>query len=120
MIYLFINYFLLEEINPAVENMCNCLLFLRLFRVVQFSSGLTTLAMALKKSLPELINLAIFTLMTVLLFAAMCYYDEKEEAGTSFESISGAMWWAIITMTTVGYGDISPTTPSGKVIGKTH
>ena len=57
------------------------------------------------------------TLLAAVLFAAAAYYAEKDVPGSPFVSIPEAMWWAICTMTTVGYGDISPSTGAGKFIG---
>ncbi|CAB4064772.1 KCNB1 [Lepeophtheirus salmonis] len=69
---------------------------MRIFKLARHSTGLQSIAFTLKNSYKEL---------------------EKEEPETKFSSIPASFWWAIITMTTVGYGDISPETGLGKIIG---
>ena len=53
-------------------------------------------------------------LISGIIFASLCFFIE-EEAESGFSSIPTGIYWVVITMTTVGYGDIFPTTPLGKV-----
>ena len=68
----------------------------------------------LKSSRSELFMLLLFMIMGVILFASGVYYCENGENEKDFPSIPHSFWWAIVTMTTVGYGDVSPKTNPGK------
>ncbi len=61
---------------------------------------------------------AFLILVTVMLLAASgMYYFERESQPVDFGSIPAAMWWAFATLTTVGYGDVTPITVGGKIFG---
>ncbi|GFN98561.1 potassium voltage-gated channel subfamily c member 1, partial [Plakobranchus ocellatus] len=92
----------------------------RIFHLVKHYQALKVLVYALRASLQELLMLFIFLLIAMLIFATMIYYAERSDdfgAGSEFSTIPIGFWWAIITMTTVGYGDVTPSTPVGYIVG---
>ncbi|BCB61225.1 ion transporter [Halomonas sp. A020] len=86
----------------------------RILRLMEFVGEGRLLLDALKRSLRQILLFFSSILMVVTLFAALMYTIESPEAG--FTSIPMSIYWAIVSMTTVGYGDIVPATPLGKAI----
>lgn len=89
----------------------------RAFRFFTFTSGLQIIVQSLKASIRELLLLVIILLIPVVLFSSVVYEFEKDKQPVKFNSIPQTFWWAVITMTTVGYGDMSPVTLIGQLIG---
>lgn len=90
----------------------------RALKVFAFTSGLQIIVQSLKASFRELILLLIILLIPVVVFSSIVFEIETNEAGQEdFQNIPQAFWWAIITMTTVGYGDMVPKTIPGRIIG---
>jgi len=90
---------------------------LRIFRIlklVQFLGEGSNLWQALKRSRHK-ITVFLTTVMTVVVVVGSLMYL-IEGAGSGFTSIPKSIYWAIVTMTTVGYGDIAPATPLGQIV----
>jgi voltage-gated potassium channel len=88
----------------------------RLFKLARYSDSMQTLGDVFKAKAGDL-AVAFFVLFIVWIFASsLMYFAEHEAQPENFGSIPSSMWWGIITLTTIGYGDTYPITPAGKVI----
>ncbi len=98
-------------------------LFLRLFRLIRllklirYSPALATLVVVFRNE-GKSWSAAFIIMITMLVFASsLMWMFEHEAQPTMFSSIPAAMWWAMATLTTVGYGDFVPITPAGRMLG---
>jgi voltage-gated potassium channel len=101
-------------VNKKVLNSLKTLLILKLLRYVK---GAYIFANGVRKSLSSFVFLVIVIIIANFAFATSIYYVERANPYSQFnEGIPIALWYTIVTMTTVGYGDVVPTTPAAKVI----
>ncbi len=88
----------------------------RLLKLHRYSVALQTLSRVLVGKKEELV-ITLFTLLLLLLISSsLMYYAEHDAQPNVFTSIPAAMWWGVATLATVGYGDVYPITPLGKLL----
>jgi len=96
---------------------------LRLFRIVRvakvgrYMSAFSLFGRVLRSRKEELILSTGVMLILLLLSSCLMYYAENEAQPEQFPNIPSAMWWAVATLTTVGYGDVYPVTALGRLLG---
>ncbi|NNM20010.1 MAG: ion transporter [Gammaproteobacteria bacterium] len=90
---------------------------LRVFKITRYSHTMTLLLVVLRDNARTLG--AVLMVMLILMTLAACgmYLFEHDAQPIAFAHIPAAMWWAFSTLTTVGYGDVTPITPLGKIFG---
>ena len=90
---------------------------LRVLKLTRYSAAMNMVFITFREN-GRALSAAFLILLTVMLLAASgMYYFERESQPEDFGSIPAAMWWAFATLTTVGYGDVTPVTVGGKVFG---
>lgn len=111
------SYEVSENFHDAmyVLNILRVLRVLRMFRMMKHYKPFKIVFWAWQASYKELILLVIIILVSSCVFGSIIYFIELHE--DNFITIPHGMWWAIVTMTTVGYGDIVPVTPIGSILG---
>ena len=89
---------------------------MRLFKLGRYSAATKSLFYVIQREWPVMKAAIFIMLMLVMLAACLGYLFEHEAQPDKFENIPQSIYWAVITLASVGYGDISPVTPAGRTI----
>ncbi len=93
---------------------------MRVFRVLKmarYSHAVQALGQVLREKAAELAVLLFGLMMMLIAVSTLMYYAEHDAQPEVFSSIPATLWWGIVTLTTVGYGDMAPVTPLGRALG---
>jgi voltage-gated potassium channel len=101
------------ESESAINIALRSLRLVRLFRLVVLASRVSNF---MERTGNRLIYTVVFSAIAVSIGAIAIYVVEHNVEGTKITNIGDAFWWAIVTITTVGYGDVYPITVEGKII----
>lgn len=110
-------FYLVAMGNMRMLRALRLLRFLRLLKLTRYSESLQLLKDAARMKREELVITGFVGLILLLLASSMMYFAERSAQPEAFSSIPAALWWGVITLTTVGYGDIHPVTTLGQFLG---
>ena len=86
----------------------------RVFKLKKYVTGGNMMMIALDKSRPKILTFVLFILLVAVVLGSLMYVIEGQKNG--FDTLPESIYWAIVTLTTVGYGDVVPVTILGKII----
>jgi voltage-gated potassium channel len=109
--------FYLQHLLPLELGILRMLRLLRLLKLSRYSPAMHTLIRVLQNERKALIGACLLLMLAILFTATLMYHLESAAQPDTFGSIPQSMWWAITTLTTVGYGDAVPVTPFGRLLG---
>jgi len=104
-------------LGAADMRVLRVLRLLRLFKLTRYADSMSLLWRVLRENASNFAAALGVLLIVMILAASGMYLIEREAQPDAFGSVPSAMWWAFATLTTVGYGDVTPITPIGKVFG---
>lgn len=104
----------LNELLPFNLGVLRMLRLLRFFKLSRYSPAMSTLIRVIENERKPLLGAALLLLTAILFASTFMYYAEGTAQPESFGTIPAAAWWAITTLSTVGYGDVTPVTALGR------
>jgi len=91
--------------------------FFRLFKLTKYSNSLQKFVDVIRTKKEDLVIALTVTTVLLLVASSAMYFVEHDAQPEKFSSIPATLWWGVATLTTVGYGDVYPITPLGKLLG---
>ena len=103
-------------IDLRVLRMLRMIRLMRIFKINRYTTALSTIANVFKRKKHELLSSIVVVSILIIIAAVLMYNIENEAQPEAFDNAFAALWWAVATLTTVGYGDVYPMTAVGKIL----
>lgn len=107
----------LIPIDLRVLRMLRVIRILRLFKINRYTNALSTIGNVFKRKASQLISAMLVIALLMIITSVLMYNIESTAQPDKFTNAFSGLWWSIVTLTTVGYGDIYPITTLGKLLG---
>ncbi len=108
---------LLAAVDLRPVRLLRLLRIVRVARLGRYSVAVQTLCNVLRAKAADLLSLLFMLLGLLVVSSTLMFFLEHDAQPQAFASIPAVMWWGIVTLTTVGYGDMTPVTAAGRVLG---
>ncbi len=105
------------HLDPSLVGAVRLLRLFRLFKMGRYIQSIRVLGSVVREKRKEMYLVATVLLIVLIMISSLMYYVEHEAQPEAFSSIPAAMWWGMVTLTTIGYGDVFPVTTLGKFFG---
>ncbi|SDJ67241.1 ion transporter [Natronorubrum texcoconense] len=105
--------------EQGAERVLRIFRLFRLLKIARYSSSTTLITNVFRRKSHELMITVLVMSIWLVFISSLMYYIERSAQPEVFSSIPAAIWWGVVTLTTVGYGDVVPVTPLGRALGAT-
>ena len=109
-------YLPLLPVDLRVMRMLRLVRFLRLLKLARYTRSLIMIGTAVRERRDELLVSVVFTSLLLIVASTLMYYLESHVQPDAFPNILASTWWAVATLTTIGYGDVVPVTAAGRLL----
>ena len=106
--------------GPSLSFLLTVRLLTRTLKLVRYFPAAGRLVIAIRRKAGQLLTTVVTLAVALIVAATLMYFAETQAQPEVFSSIPAAMWWSVVTLTTVGYGDTVPITSGGPFAGRRH
>ena len=108
--------FYLSDFDSRMLRMLRLMRFFRVFKITRYNESMKDIVQVIKDKRSEIGVIMGLIIIIMIISSFLMFYAERDDNSKNFPNVLSCLWWAIVTMTTIGYGDVYPITFAGKAI----